>query len=221
MAGMQLFLTPTSPFARAVLVTALECRVAGLHLCWTDPWRSPADLLQANPFCTVPTLVTGQGEALWDSSVICGYLLGLQAPSAPLRSAADDVARLRRQATARMLMEVAVKKVVLERHRGRTDQAAELLIGRATNAIARALRRLEPGPPVPAAGVRADMADLMLAVALEYVRFRHGALYDAEANAALAPWLESWSARPTLVLTTPAALAARPAYDNLFDMAAS
>ena len=72
-----------------------------------------------------------------------------------------------------------------------------------------------------ATGVRADMADLTLAVALEYVRFRHGALYDAEVDAALAPWLESWSARPTLVLTTPAALAARPAYANLFDLIAS
>jgi glutathione S-transferase len=217
---MQLFLTPTSPFARVVLVTALECRLADLSLCWTDPWRSPADLLQANPFCTVPTLVTRQEGALWDSSVVCDYLLGLGAPSAPLRAAADDAAGLRRYATARMLMEVAVKKVVLERHRGPADQAAELLIGRATDAIVRALRRLEPGMPAPASGVRADMADLTLAVALEYVRFRHGALYDAEA-AALAPWLESWSARPALVLTTPAALAARPAYANLFDMAAS
>jgi hypothetical protein len=73
----------------------------------------------------------------------------------------------------------------------------------------------------PLAGGRADMADLTLAVALEYVRFRHGALYGAEVGAALAAWLESWSPRPTLVLTTPAALAARPAYDNLFDMVAS
>jgi glutathione S-transferase len=216
---VQLFLTPTSPFARIVLVTALECRLADLDLCWTDPWRSPADLLQANPFCTVPTLVTQQAGALWDSSVICDYLLG---QGASPRSAVDDVARMRRYAAARMLMEVAVKKTVLERHRSESGQAAELLIGRATDAIVRALRQLEPGQPAaPVSGVRADMADLTLAVALEYVRFRHGALYDAGVDAALAPWLESWSARPTLVLTTPAALAARPAYANLFDMIAS
>jgi glutathione S-transferase len=219
---MQLFLTPTSPFARIVLVTALECRLAGLRLCWTDPWRSPAELVHANPFCTVPTLVTRQDGAVWDSSVICDYLLGRGAPSAPLRTAADDAARLRRYAAARMLMDIAVRKTVLERHRGPSDQAAGLLIGRANDALARALRQVEPGVAADSlAGGRADMADLTLAVALEYVRFRHGALYGAEVDAALAAWLASWSPRPTLVLTTPAALAARPAYDNLFDMVAS
>lgn len=219
---MQLFLTPTSPFARVVLVTALECRLADLRLCWTDPWRSPAELVRANPFCTVPTLVTRQDGAVWDSGVICDYLLSQGTPSAPLRTVAADAARLRRYAAARMLMDVAVRKTVLERHRGPSDQAAGLLIGRATDALARALRQVEPGVAAePLAGGRADMADLTLAVALEYVRFRHGALYGAEVDAALAAWLESWSPRPALVLTTPAALAARPAYDNLFDMAAS
>lgn len=72
---MQLRFSPTSPFVRKVRITAIE---AGLqdqieHIT-TDPWSAETDLRQTNPLSKVPCLITDDGDAIYDSPVICEYL---------------------------------------------------------------------------------------------------------------------------------------------------
>jgi len=74
---MQLFFSPNSPYVRKVLVTAHEM---GLDQqlqfvdCAAHPVNRDARIIAHNPLGKVPTLVTPEGLALYDSRVICEYL---------------------------------------------------------------------------------------------------------------------------------------------------
>jgi glutathione S-transferase len=78
---MELFYAPISPFARKVLMVALERGVPIPQKTIVDPWSVPASLSRHNPLSQVPTLVVhgqpeiGQPElVLFDSNVICEFL---------------------------------------------------------------------------------------------------------------------------------------------------
>ena len=88
---MKLHWAPTSPYARKVLVVAHECGLAErLELVATTPETVEADLSGANPLGRIPALITEEGAALYDSTVICEYLdhrsgRGLFPPPGPKR----------------------------------------------------------------------------------------------------------------------------------------
>jgi len=66
---LKLYLNKTSPYARLTMVVAREKDlVERLALEWTDPWTDSAELLRANPFSRVPTLVTDDGLTIVDSA---------------------------------------------------------------------------------------------------------------------------------------------------------
>lgn len=71
---MKLHCTITSPYARKVWVVAHEVGIADrIERIATNPHRDEY-LRQDNPLCRVPTLLMDDGEALFDSPVICEYL---------------------------------------------------------------------------------------------------------------------------------------------------
>ncbi|HEX2018019.1 MAG TPA: glutathione S-transferase [Aurantimonas sp.] len=67
---MRLFYAPASPFAAKVRMAASHC---GLELdeVAVDTAAEPTELLAANPLGKIPTLVTDEGNPVFDSSVIC------------------------------------------------------------------------------------------------------------------------------------------------------
>jgi len=74
---MKLHWSPRSPFVRKVMIFAHEVGLAGR----IEPIRTVVamsqanrDLLKVNPIGKIPTLITDEGEALFDSTVICEYL---------------------------------------------------------------------------------------------------------------------------------------------------
>ena len=74
---MKLCYGRTSPFSRKVRVAAFECGLdARIHLVTTGTMDRLPDptLVAVNPLAKVPTLVTDEGETLYDSRVICEYL---------------------------------------------------------------------------------------------------------------------------------------------------
>lgn len=72
---MKLYLNKTSPYARLAMVVAHEKGLAHrIELVWTDPWTDGAELIAANPFSRVPTLVTDDGQPVPDSACVCEYL---------------------------------------------------------------------------------------------------------------------------------------------------
>lgn len=74
---MKLFYAATSPFVRKCLVSAhelglrdrLELLPAAAH-----PVNRDRTVVARNPLGKVPTLITEEGTALYDSRVICEYL---------------------------------------------------------------------------------------------------------------------------------------------------
>lgn len=80
---MKLFYSPTSPYVRKVMVTALE---KGLESkiekvsASVSPIAPNKDVAAQNPLMKVPCLVTDDGQALFDSAVITAYIDQLKAP---------------------------------------------------------------------------------------------------------------------------------------------
>lgn len=74
---MKLLYQTHSPFARKVLVFAHEAGLADqidvIHH-ETSPTNRNDEVFAVNPLGKVPVLITGQGEAIFDSRVICTYL---------------------------------------------------------------------------------------------------------------------------------------------------
>ena len=69
---MKLLGAPASPFVRKVRILALEL---GIDLpLKTIATATSAELPLANPLAKIPTLVRDGGPAIYDSSVICGFL---------------------------------------------------------------------------------------------------------------------------------------------------
>jgi glutathione S-transferase len=88
---MRLHSTITSPYARKVWVVAHERGLTDrIEAVATNP-HADEYLRDDNPLCRVPTLVLDDGEALFDSPVICEYLdslgdgPGLFPPAGPAR----------------------------------------------------------------------------------------------------------------------------------------
>ncbi len=71
---MQLFISTTSPFARLVLVAAYREKINNLTLSFVNPWENPPELLQANPFSQVPSLLTDNGNLITETPLILNYL---------------------------------------------------------------------------------------------------------------------------------------------------
>jgi glutathione S-transferase len=74
---MKLYHSPTSPYVRKVMVTLhLTGQLGDVELIPGSgtPLEANPDTITANPLGKVPCLVTGEGEALFDSRVICRYL---------------------------------------------------------------------------------------------------------------------------------------------------
>lgn len=74
---MKLYYSSTSPFVRKCLVAAHELGLADRIervTVVTMPTAHNDALMRDNPLCKLPTLITDEGLALYDSRVICEYL---------------------------------------------------------------------------------------------------------------------------------------------------
>ncbi|MGB3070017.1 MAG: glutathione S-transferase [Ottowia sp.] len=90
---MKLLFAPTSPFVRKVMVCAhLTGQAADIE--WLDsaahPVRRDARIAAHNPLAKVPTLILDNGQALYDSRVICEYLANRAGASYLFPAAGDE-----------------------------------------------------------------------------------------------------------------------------------
>jgi glutathione S-transferase len=109
---MQLLFAPTSPFVRKVMVCAhltgqvdrIELLDSAAHPIQRDP-----RIAAHNPLAKVPTLILEDGQALYDSRVICEYLAS-RAGAASIfpASGADRWTALSRQALGDGLLDAAL-----------------------------------------------------------------------------------------------------------------
>ncbi len=197
---MKLFLSPTSPFARKVKVALMEKNlIREVEEIRVDPWSSPAELVQANPLCQVPTLVTDEGLALANSDSILAWLEhhtpqpALLPSGDPERGHAMAIA-----AQAQGLMQYTVD-IVLERRRP-TAQRSVTFTDRRMAAIMRVVTALGgEWMPIPGFGIDG----IGVACALGYLDLRLPEYPWREVSPELARWYAGVVSRPSLKASAP------------------
>lgn len=192
-----------SPYARKCRVVALEKGLAdpGLTPPRGDPWTSDRTFLEANPLAKVPTLVTDDGLAIFDSPVICDYLDSL-APEPRLHPTdAGRWAVLTRAALADGIMDAAVAARGESLRPDGERSAAQ--IAKLMALIGRGLDRLEA--EIEALGNVVRIDTIAIGCALGYLDLRFPQLAWREGRPALAAWEAVFAARPSMRATRPQA----------------
>lgn len=198
---MKLRFSPTSPYVRKVVITALELGIDDrIQRIPTNPWATDSDLPADNPLGKVPVLMTDDGLTLYDSPVICEYLDHVFGDSRLLPT--DGAARwtiLRQQALCDGILDAAILRR-LESQRPLARQSVDWCELQAS-AVDAALDALE-----------ADVADwdelinlgqISAGCALGYLDFRFSEDLWRATRPRLAGWYEEFAKRPAMQATVP------------------
>ena len=191
----------TSPYARKARALLIETGMTDrVTLQVTDPWAPDTDLPQDNPLGKVPTLITDDGVALFDSNLVCEYLDTLHDGPALFPAAGPERWRaLRLTALGNGVLDAAVH-CVLESRRPPEIQHAPW-VARQHAAIERACTAL--AGDVASSDGPVTIGTLTAAIALDYLDFRLPDFPWRADRAGLAAFHANWSARPSLRDTAP------------------
>ncbi len=196
---MKLYYSKASPFARKVRVSAILLGLdQQIELIETDPFDDPPALLDVNPLGLIPTLVTQDGFAFFESPVICEYLSGIakDLPIIPAAGAARWVS-LRLQALGDGIMTAAVLRRKLSVRADVPPQHP--LAMRQKAVVTRTLDTLEGEPP----GRHVDIGMISVACALGYLDLRYADEPWRENRPLLTGWFEEVSSRDCMRRTDP------------------
>lgn len=198
---MKLRYSPTSPYVRKVMVTAIESGLDGaIERIATNVWDPESDIARDNPLGKVPALITDGGEVLFDSPVICEYLDSLHEGVKLVPPAGGARWRaLRRQALADGILDAAVLRL-LEGKREPAQQSAAW-IERQKAAVERTLNALEDS--AAGLGEEITIGHITIAVALGYLDFRYPDDDWRAGRATLAAWYQGFAQRPSMSQTVP------------------
>ncbi len=199
---MQLRYSPTSPYVRKVMVTAMEAGLDDkIEKVPTNPWDPETDLPKDNPIGKVPALKTDGGDVLFDSAVICEFL-DAQHEGDTLFPAAGDSrwTVLKLHALADAILDAAVM-TVLEGKRSKELQSKDW-VERQKKAINRSLDTLEQSVS-EIDGMRLSIAHIVIGCALGYLDFRKPVADWREGRPKLAKWYKEFSKRPSMQATVP------------------
>ncbi|WP_437549569.1 glutathione S-transferase N-terminal domain-containing protein [Sorangium sp. So ce367] len=166
---MKLFYASTSPFARKVRVAAHELQLGDrIELVLVNPW-SDAELRSLNPLAKVPTLVLGDGQALFESALICEYLDHLAAGGLYPAPGEARWSALLRQGIADGI-NAAAGRLFADEHRPSNERSSSVMLRQAA-AIEAGLDRLERDAGTLSTEL-ADIGAISVACALGYLDFR-------------------------------------------------
>lgn len=196
---MKLHHSPASPYARKVRICAIARGLDDrIELAPVNPNLSPPELLADNPLSKIPTLVTDDGVALFDSPVICEYLdsLGEEQPMFPAHGAARWRA-LKQQAMGDGILDACVPRR-MEMLRPQ-DEGRAGVVARMRAAVERTLDVLEAEPPHKAL----DIGSITVACALGYLDFRFPQEPWRGRRPKLAAWFETFSEDAAVAATAP------------------
>jgi glutathione S-transferase len=198
---MLLFYSNTSPYSRKVRLVILEKELDGrVDTVVCDPFQDVPALSAVNPLRRVPTLLTDDGYALFDSPVICEFLDTRTQDHRliPEAGAARWIVR-RWEAMADGLSDAAYN-IVMERRRPPEQQSVKW-IGHWEAEIDRTVQQAEQDLGGVTSTV--DLAQIALAAALGYLDFRLPESGWREQRTALAAWYADFAQRPSMLATRP------------------
>ena len=144
---MQLYISPTSPYARKAWMVVLEKGLKDeVEIIRVNPWGSPTELTSKNPLSQVPVLAIERDQSVYDSRVICAYLDSLRDEPPLLPEAAmERMAVLRMESLADGMSDVAVATFFARKDNG--DNPDTPAIERQLGKIAAALKVMEGEVP--------------------------------------------------------------------------
>lgn len=200
---MRLYQSPSSPFARKVIVLLHETGQAGdvdLIAVSGTPLAPGTMPVAQNPLGKIPTLERSGGPALYDSRVICRYLDDLAggrlSPSGPRLW---DMLTL--EATADGIMDAAILMVYENRLRP-AEKAMDSIVEAQWAKIVRALDVLDGRWLGHLAGPL-DLGQIAVGCALGYLDFRHPGRDWRRGRPGLTEWMARFSERPSMQATRP------------------
>ena len=196
---MKLRYSPTSPFVRKVMAVAHATGQA--HAIEKVPTTvADKDLVDDNPLVKMPVLRLDDGQALYDSPVICEYLDSRHdGPKLFPAHGPDRWTALRLQALGDGVMDACVL-INIEARRPEATQSGEWL-GRQRAKLENAARVLDrevaalEGPPT--------IGTVAVGVALEYIDFRVSDVDWRATAPALAGWLGDFARNDFMTATAP------------------
>tara|TARA_R110000868_G_scaffold10138_5_gene49520 strand:- start:6727 stop:7314 length:588 start_codon:yes stop_codon:yes gene_type:complete len=194
---MQLYYSPTSPYARKCRILLRELGLAGqVAEAEANPFEDSAALLQANPLGRVPCLMLDDGRALTESALISAWLN--DTAGSPWAVHWDD---RRLEALGGGLLDLAVaRRVEMVR-----DEAifSEYWLGRRERGILRAIDELEAN--LAAGCPTLSLGGLTIALALDYLDFRFPESGWRDGHPALIDLYGCWAGRESFKATAPPA----------------
>ena len=202
---MKLFHSPASPYVRKCMVVAHETGLAArieLLPSAAHPVNRDRSIVERNPLGKVPTLITDDGDALYDSRVICEYL---DARAGARLFPAAGPARWR-ALTDQALGDGILDAALLVRYetgmRPEPLRWADWTAGQ-LDKMHTGLARIE----AQAEGLagRVDIGTITLGCVLGYFDLRFAHLDWRQAHPRAAAWFEGFNARPAMQATVPRA----------------
>ncbi len=201
---MRLYHSPTSPYVRKVMVTAIECgldRRLDLVSTMVPPTQPNQDLSRDNPLAKLPTLITDDGEVLYDSRVICEYLDSLNPGPKLIPPAGSERWRvLRWQAMADGISDAGLLCRYEASLRPENKRSAEWVAGQTTK-VNQGLDSAEADGGLLSAPV--NLGQIALACAIGRLEFAGDKIRDGRPK--LFAWYDAFARRPSMQATTPKA----------------
>lgn len=197
---MDLIYQTHSPYARKVLVFAHEAGIAGqlrvVHQ-ETSPTNRNDDVFAVNPLGKVPVLVLADGEAIFDSIVICDYLGSLDGGIRLIpQGGRARRSALRLQALAQGLCDagIALRWETVRRPEAlRYPPLAEGMTAKLVESYDYLEREADFDAPL-------HVGHIALATALSWLEFRELPAFEP-GRPRLAHWYRSFSERPSMRAT--------------------
>ena len=205
---MKLYWTPASPFTRKVSVTARELglwdSIEILPTVWPLDWGYATvsftpGLVESNPVARIPTLVTDDGAALGDSTLICQHLNSLAPNDSVIPNGPDQWRMWSLYAVADGILEaqVAMRAELLRPTAGVSQGFLAKQRDRITRCFDRMeLRTAELDGPL-------DLAQITAGIACGYQDWRDWLDDFRPGRPQLAQWYKGFSQRPTMKATEP------------------
>ncbi|WP_449413588.1 glutathione S-transferase family protein [Pandoraea soli] len=201
---MKLIGALASPYVRKVRIVLAEKKL-DYKLELENVWADDTCIQQSNPLGKVPCLVMEDGEAVFDSRVICEYLDTLSPVGKLIPPSGRERAEVRCwEALADGVTDAAVQIRVEAMFHDEASRS-QALIDRQRSKIDEALRAMARGLDERqwCASNRLTLADVAVVCALGYLDFRFPEIAWRDAHPNLADHFERMSARPSVVDTAP------------------
>ena len=202
---MKLVGSRTSPYVRKVRVMLAEKGIA-YEFVEESAWNATTTVPRYNPLNKVPALVLDDGDSIYDSAVITGYLDGRPGPRFLPAEGAQHAKARRDEALGDGIADAGIT-LFLERKRDAALQDATWIQRQAdkVNSGIAALERLLGSRPF-LGGDRLSVGDFACAAALLWIEFRLAKDFPwRERYPSLKAWIGRLEDRPSFVETRPPA----------------